>query len=456
MLSLISAEVKEAMGYLWEDDYVYAYHTGKAGGIAAAIGAQGFFCDSLCDDISDAYKQLDLAAGYDEDFDGFDKEQFEDLSDYIRDLDMPFWNITVLLDELPDGDTGDDNAVDTRIGWEEYGASLNDAVQAKEDGDELRYALMIGFVSGLMFRDPGPQYPEGSILDAITEGYEEGREERVQWAQARLAAAHRLSDPGPFMGKNAYDRYMKEKLQMMRWVQNFGLHNRDFPYLESPSSKGNPNEIVASPEGCLDVPMLLSTEEDDTMALEKRVYKHKKKQLEVIRTSPDSATVSLKCEKHDHEDIIVGMMEGERGWLIGRKKSDEGPRGPIDMFSASVEFGADKLVEECEAVVQLDEFFAEDERVYEYQGEQFELFRTSSDSATVNLKCGKHDHEGFNVAPGDGVEGWLVGRGNDPYGPSDKETGWRFAEAVEFGADKLVEECEAVVQLDEFFAVDVP
>ena len=102
---------------------------------------------------------------------------------------------------------------------------------------------------------------------------------------------------------------------------------------------------VGTPEGCLDVPMLLSTEEDDNMALEKRVYKHKKKQLEVIRTSPDSATVSLKCEKHDHEDIIVGMMEGERGWLFGRKKSDEGPRGPIDMFSAAVEFGADKLVE---------------------------------------------------------------------------------------------------------------
>ena len=201
MLSLINDELNKAMGYLWEDDYVYAYHTGKAGGIAAAIEAQGFFFDSLCDEISNAYEQLNLAAGYDEDFDGFDKEQFEDLSDYIRDLDGAFWSIIVHLNELPDGDTRDDNAVDTRIGWEEYGASLNDAVQAKEDGDELRYALMIGFVSGLMVRDPGPQYPEGSILDAITEGYEEDREERVQWAQARLAAAHRLSDPGSLHGQ---------------------------------------------------------------------------------------------------------------------------------------------------------------------------------------------------------------------------------------------------------------
>ena len=225
MLSLITDELNEAMIDLWEDDWGYAYHTGKAGGIAAAIGAQGFFLDSLCDEISQAYEQFDLAAGYDEDFDSFDTEEFEHASDYIIDRDGEFWSIILHLKELPDGDTRDEDSVDTRIGWEEYGTSLNEAVQAKADGDKLRYALMIGFVSGLMFRNPGPQYPEGSILDAIVEGYEKDMEERVQWAQARLAAAHRLSDPSPFMGKNRYDRYMKEKLQMMRWVQNFGLRN---------------------------------------------------------------------------------------------------------------------------------------------------------------------------------------------------------------------------------------
>ena len=240
---------------------------------------------------------------------------------------------------------------------------------------------------------------------------------------------------------------------------------------------------VGTPEGCLDVPMLLSTEEDDNdpdnFVFAKRVYKHKKKQLEVIRTSTDSATVRLKCEKHDHEDIFVGMMEGERGWNIGRKKSDEGPRGPIDMFSAAVEHCADKLVEECEAVVQLDEFFTVDvgtpegcldvpmllsteeddnmaleKRVYKHKKKQLEVIRTSPDSATVSLKCEKHDHEDIIVGMMEGERGWLFGRKKSdegPRGPIDM-----FSAAVEFGADKLVEECEAVVQLDEFFAVDVP
>ena len=123
------------------------------------------------------------------------------------------------------GQIRDDNSTVTRIGWEEYRVAFNEAVQAKADGNELRFSLMIGFVSGLMFRDPGLQYPEESILAAIAEGYQQNKAERLQWAQVRLAAAHRLSDPGPFMSKNAYDGYMKEKLQMMRWIQTFGLHD---------------------------------------------------------------------------------------------------------------------------------------------------------------------------------------------------------------------------------------
>ena len=51
-------------------------------------------------------------------------------------------------------------------------------------------------------------------------------------------------------------------------------------------------------------------------------------------------------------------MDGESGWLIGRKP-DVGPRGPIEIFAGAVEYCANMLVEECEAFVQLDEFFAE-------------------------------------------------------------------------------------------------
>lgn len=449
MLSLINDELNEAMGYLWEDDYVYAYHTGKAGGIAAAIGAQGFFFDSLCDEISNAYEQVDLAAGYDEDFDGFDKEQFEDLSDYIRDLDGAFWSIIVHLNELPDGDTRVDNAVDTRIGWEEYGVSLNNAVQAKEDGDELRYALMIGFVSGLMFRDPGPQYPEGSILDAITEGYEEDRGERVQWAQARLAAAHRLSDPGPFMGKNAYDRYMKEKLQMMRWVQNFGLRNARAD-----------DERVALPilsAGCT--------------TLSRRVYEYEEGEFEVVRTSLDSVKVNLICEKHDHLDLIVDMsVQGVKEWVTSRAGDlhvlDETFAG--DDFSEAIEHCCSMLLEECEASVQVDEFFTDDvrtieesldvsvplstdedddkaltTRLYEFKEKQLEAVRTSPDSAIVNLKCGKHEHEDIIIGRMDGERGWLIGRKEPDVGPRGPIE--IFAEAVEHCANMLVEECEAFV-----------
>ena len=205
---------------------------------------------------------------------------------------------------------------------------------------------------------------------------------------------------------------------------------------------------VGTPDSRLDASILMATEEDNDMALDKRLYDYEGKRFEVVRTSSDSAMVNLKCKNHSHEDFIVGTIEGEKGWLIGRKESDDGPRGPIDKFAEAVEWSCHILAEECEAFVQLDEFFAEDERVCEYRGEQFEVIRTSRDSAAVNLKCGKHDHESFNVAPGKGVTGWLVGRDNNPYGPTDEETGWRFAQAVEFGANMLVEECEAVVQLD--------
>ena len=128
------------------------------------------------------------------------------------------------LKAVPNGDIAFDGRPLARIGWEEYGAALHEAVQAKGSGDELRHALMTGFVCGLMFRNPGPRYPEGSILEAIEEGYRLDRVERVQWAQQRLAAAHRLSDPSPFIAKDSYDSYMKQKLQMMLWVQNFGQH----------------------------------------------------------------------------------------------------------------------------------------------------------------------------------------------------------------------------------------
>ena len=60
MISLITAALQEAVVAFERDDVEgYAYRTGKAGGVAAAIGAYGIKSLSMCDDISDAYETSD-------------------------------------------------------------------------------------------------------------------------------------------------------------------------------------------------------------------------------------------------------------------------------------------------------------------------------------------------------------------------------------------------------------
>ena len=201
LTTLTTAALQEAIGAFERDDMKsYAHHTGKAGGVAAAVGAYGIKSLSMCDDISDAYETGDsalLAAV---------------LADAMERLDNPDTGARVM-------DSG-------TISWPEYGAVLNQAIEAKAHGDELRFALMTGFVSGLLFNNPGPSHPEhGTILDAVATAYEAGSDESLKYAQARIGAGVRHSDPTPFMPAEQYARYREERLRMMRWVQNFGLHN---------------------------------------------------------------------------------------------------------------------------------------------------------------------------------------------------------------------------------------
>ena len=126
-------------------------------------------------------------------------------------------------ERLDNPDTGARVTDGKSISWPEYGAALNQAVEAKAAGYELRYTLMTGFVSGLLFNNPGPGHPEhGTILDAITTAYETGSDESLQYAQARIGAGVRHSNPTPFMPAEQYARYREERMRMMRWVQNFG------------------------------------------------------------------------------------------------------------------------------------------------------------------------------------------------------------------------------------------
>ena len=102
--------------------------------------------------------------------------------------------------------------------------------------------------------------------------------------------------------------------------------------------------------------------EDGGEVLSRRVYEYKGEEFEVIRTSPDSATVSLECDKHDHEDFIVGKIEGHREWGVGRKDSGSFFDGS---FAEAVDHCADQLIEECdsiESITQADDFFDEGQR----------------------------------------------------------------------------------------------
>ena len=55
MISLMVEALQEALAASERGDtQSYAFHAGKAGGVAAAIGAYGIKSLSMCDDISDA------------------------------------------------------------------------------------------------------------------------------------------------------------------------------------------------------------------------------------------------------------------------------------------------------------------------------------------------------------------------------------------------------------------
>ena len=199
MISLITTALQEATGALGRDDMEsYALHTGKAGGVAAAVGTYGIKALAMCDDISDAYETGN--SGFTEAI----------LAEATARLENP--------------DSGAAITETRTTSWPEYGAALNQAAEAKSDGNRLRYALMTGFVSGLMFNDPGPGHPDhGTVLDAVNAAYTTGSDEALTYAQAGIGFRVRHTDPTPFMPDAQYARYREERLRMMRWLRNFGL-----------------------------------------------------------------------------------------------------------------------------------------------------------------------------------------------------------------------------------------
>ena len=180
------------------DELNYAYHCGEAAGIAAAAGVFGVKALEMCDDISDAYEDCNL--------------------DFMR---------YILREASERPDSNDDHYARTReteIHALEFGAALQEAMRAKEEGDLERYALMIGVAVGLMFRyEDANDGVEGEVRAKIITGYETDSDELLQQAQGTLAFGARMSDPMGLIGKEETARYYEERIRTMRWVQNFGL-----------------------------------------------------------------------------------------------------------------------------------------------------------------------------------------------------------------------------------------
>ena len=217
------------------DEARFAFHCGRAGGMAAAAGVFGIKALELCDDISDAYEN----GGRD-----FLKHTLSELGD------RP-------------GGNGKHRARTRESGmdWRVYGSVLRDALRSHDEHDTLRYSLMIGFAIGLMYRTSGPSYdvadvvrgiagddapslfdskqgmgervtaaigPESekiTVRSGIRRGYEADCRDLIEWAEARTAAGVRLSDPMPFMTAAEAARHYEEGLRTMRWAQNFGLRS---------------------------------------------------------------------------------------------------------------------------------------------------------------------------------------------------------------------------------------
>ena len=95
------------------------------------------------------------------------------------------------------------------------------------------------------------------------------------------------------------------------------------------------------------------------MPIAKKTYHYEGATLPVTRTSSASATVALQCGMHEHGQFIIGLMENDTwGWVVGREESGSPHDGN---FVDAVDHAADLLIEECNAMVQVDTFFSDNQ-----------------------------------------------------------------------------------------------
>lgn len=213
------------------------FQLGVAGGLAFSYGLPGFGSEALFDDISDATEQEDL-----------------DQIGRIR--------RSVAARLGPDGPPPARRGRDLEAGPLQMLAVLNEAREAREEDDAVRFSLMAGFLAGLLSEELGTgiRYRNGYRKDAVLAAHDRTPEMARSWAIAesiearewhgesadtdpralllrwlgdRLAAEHRLSSPMFFhiAGETENERraleaeereyYDREEASIQR-AQNFG------------------------------------------------------------------------------------------------------------------------------------------------------------------------------------------------------------------------------------------
>ena len=90
-------------------------------------------------------------------------------------------------------------------------------------------------------------------------------------------------------------------------------------------------------------------------------------------------------------------------------------------------------------------------RMYSYSGHQFHVIRKGDDAAYVGLWCPTHIHQVYIIGITEDGQSLLVGR---PEGNQPKYEVSSFQEAVEYGAQLLLQDCPLEKQMDDFFSDD--
>ena len=197
---MLTATLKEATDALSSGDRrTHALNTGQAAGLVLAADWSGLESMVAYDAISDAFENDDADA----------------LDELRRSLVDLYENSGIEESQIAPSHSGDRRYPS----WDEYGSAISEAMEARNAGDGVRYALMIGLASGMLFSDPGPRYENGTVLDKITRGYDSDEMELLQEARGHVMFGVRMT--APVFGVS--DEEVEQQMTMMRRVQNFGL-----------------------------------------------------------------------------------------------------------------------------------------------------------------------------------------------------------------------------------------